>query len=154
MQKRPLSYTLTTPISSLPSPLLGPGACHHPSPVSPHSVTDPSLYSAHNASPPLVRSTDVSARPYAHPLPSRPKSGPLFGSLTHTLTLRLLVPSAPNTHTHIHSYADTHKAHSPLERWAEVVTVITDPHFSTPTPPPLRASTTPPWQRERERERN
>lgn len=42
---------------------------------------------------------DVSARPYAHPLPSRPKSGPLFGPLAHTLMLRLLVPSGPNTHT-------------------------------------------------------
>ncbi len=31
--------------------------------------------------------------------PAGPKSGPLLGSLTHTLTLPLLVPSAPNTHT-------------------------------------------------------
>lgn len=139
MQKRPLSYTLTSPISSLPSPLLGPGACHHPSRVSPHSVTDLSLYSAHNASPPLVRSMEVSARPYAHPLPSRPKSGPLFGSLTHTLMLRLLVPSGTHTQTHTrkHSCADTHKVHSPLKHWAEVVTITTVPHFSTPDPPSL-----------------
>lgn len=145
MQKRPLSYTLTTPISSLPSPLLGPGACHHPSPVSPHPVTDPSLYSDHNASPPLVRSTDVSARPHARPLPSRPKSGPLFG-LAHSHT-HAASPgtSAPNTHTHkrANTHADTHKAHSPLERWAEVVTVITDPHSSHP----------PPTQRVRERQK-
>lgn len=108
MQKRPLSYTLTTPISSLPSPLLGPGACHHPSPVSPHPVTDPSLYSDHNASPPLVRSTDVSARPHARPLPSRPKSGPLFG-LAHSHT-HAASPgtSAPNTHTQARKHSCRH----------------------------------------------
>lgn len=108
MQKRPLSYTLTTPVSSLPSPLLGPGACHHPSLVSPHSVTDPSLYSAHNASPPLVRSTDVLALPYVHPQPSRPKSGPLFGSLTYTLTLCSSVPSSPSAHSHAHTCMQPH----------------------------------------------
>ena len=100
MQKRSLSYTLTTLNSSLPSLLLGPGACHHPSPVSPYSVTDPSLYSAHNDSPPLVRSLDISDWSYAPALPSRPKTGPLFGLLIHTLMQCLLVPSAPNTHRH------------------------------------------------------
>lgn len=102
MQKRPLSYTLTTPISSLPSPLLSSGACHHPSPVSPHSVTDHSLYSSHNASPPLVRSTDVSAQPYAHPLPSQSKSGPLFW-LAHTASpgTQFTKHAQPHTHTFI-----------------------------------------------------
>lgn len=75
--------------------------------------------------------------------PAGLNQGHCLASLTRTLTLRLLVP-VHQTHTHkrANTHADTHKAHSPLERWAEVVTVITDPHSSHP----------PPTQRERERE--
>lgn len=125
MQKRSLSFTLSPP----PTRLLSSGACHHPSPVSPHSVTDHSLYSAHNASPPLVRSTDVSARPCAHPLPNRSKSGPLFW-LAHAAS-----PGTQFTkHARSHTHADTHKAHSLLERRAKVVTVITDLNLFNPTP--------------------
>lgn len=105
-KKRSLSYTFTTPISA-PRPLpllLGPGACHQPFPVSLHSVTDPSLYSPYNASPPLVRSADVLAQPCAPPLVSRLKAVLLFSTLTHTLTLCLLVPSPPGRHTHTHTH--------------------------------------------------
>lgn len=127
--RKDLCHSLSPPLSQAPPPLLSSGACHHPSPVSPHSVTDHSLYSAQNASPPLVRSTDVSARPYAHPLPSRSKSGPLFW-LAHTAS-----PGTQFTkHTQSHTHADTHKAYSPLERRAKVVTVITDLNFFNPTP--------------------
>lgn len=116
-KKRSLSYTFTPP-------LLGPGACHQPFPVSLHPVTNPSLYSPHNASPPLMRSTDVLARPYTLPLASHLKAGQLFSSLTHTLTLCLLVPSPPSRNT------QKHKVHSLLERWMEVVTAITGPILS------------------------
>lgn len=76
--------------------------------------------------------------------PAGLNQGHCLASLTRTLTLRLLVP-VHQTHTHkrANTHADTHKAHSPLERWAEVVTVITDPHSSHP----------PPTQRVRERQK-
>lgn len=96
MQKRSLSYMLTTPIATLPLPTLSSWCMPPPFVVSPQSITDPSLYSAHNTTP-LVRSMDVLAQPCAHPPPNQPKLGPLSDSLTHTLTLRPLVPSSPST---------------------------------------------------------
>lgn len=148
-KKRPLSYAFTTPISLL----LGPGACHHPSPVFPHSVTDPSLYSPHNASPPLVRSMDVLARPYAPPLPSRFKTGPLFGSLTHTHTLTV----SPGTQCTKHTLADTHiqkKWHTrPILHWNAGQRLCHSDNRTTLLHPSLQASTIPARQSDREREK-
>lgn len=75
--EKDLCHILEPPLSQAsPSPLLGLGACHHPSPVSPQSVTDPSLYSGHNTSPPVMRSSDVlPGRMLTH---SPAKLGPLF----------------------------------------------------------------------------
>lgn len=122
-----------------PSICQGLGACHRPSPVSPHPVTDPPLSSAHNASPPPLRSTDVLARPYAHPLPGRPKSGPLFGPLT-----RNAHAASPGTRALSRARTRAHKQGLFSLQGAQGRGCLSDnrlrPFFNPPTPPSLRAT--------------
>lgn len=104
MQKRPLSYSLTTPISSPPP--------HSQALV--HATTLPLSLLTLSQTPhcilPImpvlhwcVPGTFEPSLMLSH-CTGQPKSGPLFGSLTHTLTLRPLVPSSPDTHRHTQTH--------------------------------------------------